>query len=92
MSERVDIKRLKEIVGEIVSAAVGEIEEGAPRITLAALERDPSTGRETWRVNVAYTPKPKRAGEPAYTRFAMLEVDASTGELLRLREGLHWAI
>lgn len=92
MSAPIDVRKLKEVVSEIVLAAVGEIEEGCPRITLAVLEKDPATGKEVWKVNVAYTPKPKKAGEPAFTRFALLEIDAATGSLLRIKEGVHWAI
>ncbi len=74
MSKLIDLKKVREIVNEHIRLAVGEIEEEEPKITFAIREKyapPPANGRVVWRVNVEYTPKPKKPGGLTFSRTAL---------------------
>jgi hypothetical protein len=87
----IDLRKVREIINEHVRIAVGEIEEIEPRITFAVRGTDTLRylGKEIWRVNVEYTPKPKK-GEWSFRRTALFAIDAETGAILEFKEGWSW--
>lgn len=93
MSGLIDLKRVREIVNRYVRLAVGEIKEEEPRITFAVRGKwawPPAKGKEVWRVNVEYTPKPRKEGAFIFSRTALFMIDAEASEVLEFKEGRYW--
>jgi len=93
MDKFIDLKRVREIINEHIRLTVGEIEEGEPKITFAVREEwglPPANGRVVWRINIEYTPKPKKPDEFSFTRTALFMIDAETGDVLEFKEGYYW--
>jgi len=88
----IDLKRVREIINEHIKITVGEIEEEEPQITFAVRDKGPqgTEEKEVWRVNVRYTPKPKKETSFTWERTALFKIDAETEEVLEFKEGWTW--
>jgi hypothetical protein len=86
----IDLKEVREIVNKHVSIAVGEIEEAEPRITLAVRGKLVFDDRESWRVNVSYSPKRDKSSGFKWGRTASFKIDPETGDVIEFEEGRSW--
>jgi len=92
MSEEfIDLRKVREIVNEYIRVTVGEVEEEVCRITFAVRDTFFPYGREVWRINVEYTPKPKKKEEFSFTRSSLFTIDAKTAKVIEFKEGYTWS-
>lgn len=86
----IDLKRVREIVNENTTIAIGPIEEPEPTISYAVQSQRLLSEEQEWRVNISYTPKPSEPDPFNWQQVAALSINAETGVVTRFQQGRSW--